>query len=315
MNKETEIQELLKAESAKDQIKQFNESKNLNTVTELITPETAKTLLENNNPNYRSMRQGKANEYAQEMLEGRWRILEDIAIDTNGNVINGQHRLQAVVSAGFPVAFRVTRGYHPDCIHYFDTSALKRSGKDALSYASSKNNIKDIYGKHVNILSFAIKSIHGGCNYKNSLHISPAQIISLAPRYEDAVLFIKEVFLNDLKDSNGIKIKELTKPLKKAGYYGAVGRCYLFYKNDVNKINKLREICDILRRQAWGRESCEYSETLQRLYNKVSTLSGGGDQTKKAYDWTAYILDSILKGKCPKRVEQLECEPFPLSLN
>lgn len=65
-----------------------------------ITPEIAQEWL-NKNPNYRKLRIARAKFYAEQMSNGRWqRTEEPICLDTDGNLVNGQHRLMAIVISG-----------------------------------------------------------------------------------------------------------------------------------------------------------------------------------------------------------------------
>ena len=69
------------------------------------TPETAMSILNNQNSlNVRSMRMSVAEKYARDMKNGGWEYSWDcIAFDKDGNLLNGQHRLKAVVISGCTV--------------------------------------------------------------------------------------------------------------------------------------------------------------------------------------------------------------------
>jgi hypothetical protein len=58
----------------------------------------------------RPVRKGAVRKYAQDMISGNWLIThEGIAWDTAGNLIDGQNRLHAVILAGKPVRFTITK--------------------------------------------------------------------------------------------------------------------------------------------------------------------------------------------------------------
>jgi hypothetical protein len=66
----------------------------------LITPEIAADMLTRNFGN-RPFRSAAVKAYAMDMKAGRWRLThEAIAVTTAGNLINGQHRLRAIVESG-----------------------------------------------------------------------------------------------------------------------------------------------------------------------------------------------------------------------
>jgi hypothetical protein len=64
-----------------------------------IGAERARELLANNNAN-RPLRKSVIRAYAAEMIAGRWKDSpQPVIVDTNGNLIDGQHRMTAVVEA------------------------------------------------------------------------------------------------------------------------------------------------------------------------------------------------------------------------
>lgn len=73
----------------------------------LITPEIAADMLTRNDGN-RPLRPRTWQGYAKDMLAGKWRQThEAIAVTTSGRLINGQHRLTAVVHSGIAQVFWV----------------------------------------------------------------------------------------------------------------------------------------------------------------------------------------------------------------
>ena len=75
-----------------------------------ITPAMAEQLL-NNNPNNRAMRQGRAEAYASDMVNGQWtECLAPIAIYDDGEVADGQHRLWAIIESGTTQEFELVTG-------------------------------------------------------------------------------------------------------------------------------------------------------------------------------------------------------------
>ena len=80
------------------------------TKAEWITPGEAEKLLEKNVGN-RKIRIGVVLKYAKDMLDDKWQFThQGIAIGSNGNIIDGQHRLSAIVYSGVPIRMLVTRG-------------------------------------------------------------------------------------------------------------------------------------------------------------------------------------------------------------
>ena len=72
-----------------------------------ITPELAKEYLIHNESN-RALRRSRVLQYAHDMKEGKWNLTgQGITFGRDGNLLDGQHRLHAVVFANVPVDFLV----------------------------------------------------------------------------------------------------------------------------------------------------------------------------------------------------------------
>lgn len=76
-----------------------------------ITPNWAAQILETRNPKNRSLNENIAKSFAVEMKAGRWAVThQGIGFNSNGDLIDGQHRLRGIVIAGVPVDMMVTTG-------------------------------------------------------------------------------------------------------------------------------------------------------------------------------------------------------------
>lgn len=75
---------------------------------QVITPELAKQYLSKNTNNYRSMSNSVVNAYATDMKTGNWKFNGDsIKFNKSGMLVDGQHRLAAIVKAGIPIQMMV----------------------------------------------------------------------------------------------------------------------------------------------------------------------------------------------------------------
>jgi hypothetical protein len=80
---------------------------------EIINPEEAQAYLDNN-AKHRPIKEKKVDAYMTEMADGRWRLNgKTICFDTDGRLLNGQHRLSAVVKSGVSLTTVVVRGLDP----------------------------------------------------------------------------------------------------------------------------------------------------------------------------------------------------------
>lgn len=78
---------------------------------EFITPRLAKEYLEKNTSNYRKLSHTTVWQYANDIENGRWQENgEAIKFDEEGTLVDGQHRLKAIVMANVPACMMVVRG-------------------------------------------------------------------------------------------------------------------------------------------------------------------------------------------------------------
>jgi hypothetical protein len=95
----------------------------------VITPIEAASILRHNNPKNRNIQTNRVARYVKEMLSGRWTENGDpIRFDVNGNLIDGQHRLSAVVGASMQQSFLVVKNVEHDAIYTIDTGKTRNAG-------------------------------------------------------------------------------------------------------------------------------------------------------------------------------------------
>lgn len=105
-----------------------------------VTPGIAQAWLGQNHGN-RNLRSRKVANYARDMLAGKWQTSGDsIKFDWNGRLIDGQHRLEAVMESGATIKILVVRGLSPEVQGVLDVN-VKRSAADALKFAGHGYNI------------------------------------------------------------------------------------------------------------------------------------------------------------------------------
>lgn len=103
-----------------------------------ITPEHAQDLLNANEGN-RTIRSRRVHQYAADMAAGRWTASHDmICVDPDGRLLNGQHRLNAVVQSGCTVRFAVQWNTPENAMPNMDTGAARSAG-DALRWEGETN--------------------------------------------------------------------------------------------------------------------------------------------------------------------------------
>ena len=105
-----------------------------------ITPTLAAHWVEQFNLRNRKMSEKIVDEYATHLLDGEWRLNgESIKFDTAGNLIDGQHRLAAVVKSGKAMTTLVVWGLDEESYETVDTGK-KRITADAMHRDGEANS-------------------------------------------------------------------------------------------------------------------------------------------------------------------------------
>lgn len=117
---------------------------------EVWTPQMAEEQLRRNASN-RKLRHHNVEQFCSAMSNGEWMINgETIKIDQQGNLIDGQHRLSAIMLLGKPIELLVHRGLSKEAFKTIDTG-MRRSKPDTLYLLGYKD---------VNQLSAAFSIVH-----------------------------------------------------------------------------------------------------------------------------------------------------------
>lgn len=155
----------------------------------LITPETAKKMLEMNTNN-RKVNDSVVYKYSREIVNGTWKedTGELIKISKNNVILDGQHRLLAVIKSNKCINFHVATEIEDDNFKVLDTGK-SRSGGDIFKLAGVKNynnvsSIIQLYNNVYNNKSNAIKAT-------NTTSLRPQELLNL---YEEQPEYWQTVF-------------------------------------------------------------------------------------------------------------------------
>ena len=251
----------------------------------LITPDTAKDILDGMN-NYRSKSQKRVSAYARIMTKGAWK-LSILLFDKDGGLLDGQHRLEAVVKSGLPQMFVVIYNWPNDSVIALDNGQNRSAGqvlKSERPDAVSTNRII---------------AMCSGIEY-----ISSGERGSVLLNYEKVDLYDKygKLATEVLSRLNG--------PLK-TGLHGIA-----FCKAILKYPEKTNEVFEAMRKL----NELDFSEPkmqgLKLYFNYVvvkGASKGGGDVRKNSYLRCARALQAYLDGQC---IDKLYCpkeDPFKLS--
>lgn len=149
----------------------------ITTSVETITPALAKQYLEKNIAN-RPKDINRLRRYVKAIAENRWKLNgESIKFNNEGHLFDGQHRLEAIVSAGKAIQTLVVRNLPRDTFITIDTGKTRTAG-DILSIEGYKNS---------NTLSAALRTYSEYLNDKVGIKTAytNAEIMDLAATYPD----------------------------------------------------------------------------------------------------------------------------------
>lgn len=155
---------------------------------ELITPEDAKRMLERTTFRNRPLRQKHVNYLADLISAGFWKINGDtIKLDVRGNVLDGQHRLHAIIKSQRPVTTLVTRGLKTSVFDAIDTGRMVRSDGNVLSIAGQKNT-KTLAATVKTVAAFdqiGHLAFSAGSSSREKHVLKAAPILGLMAEYEE----------------------------------------------------------------------------------------------------------------------------------
>lgn len=105
---------------------------------EMITPTKAAIMLKSN-PSNRNLNHSHVAFLASQMDKGRWAENgQSIVMDFHDNIVDGQHRLNAIVQSGKSIPMLVVRGVNPQTMNTIDTGRSRNAG-DVFTLNGVKN--------------------------------------------------------------------------------------------------------------------------------------------------------------------------------
>ena len=178
--------------------------------TELITPDTAKTMLQHNTNN-RPVNWAKVDEYAEIMRNGGWRLHgQGVMLDKDNNVLTGQKRLWAVIRSGVSVYMRISRGNPSDTAVLIDRGtpqssrdlAARQTGRKHSpteasiaraicvlqgTFKPSTDDLAMVLAEQADNLAAVVAMTKGGVKTKGTLMILAAAIVHRPGTLEEVV--------------------------------------------------------------------------------------------------------------------------------
>jgi hypothetical protein len=131
---------------------------NIKSEIKTITPSIAKEMIKTNIGHNRTASQSHITHLAQQMRAGQWMLNgAPIIIDESGNVIDGQHRLLAVIKSSCSIQSLIISGVESDSFMTIDTG-MKRSPGNIFQISGIKNG------------TVAASAVSGVINYRRAMN-------------------------------------------------------------------------------------------------------------------------------------------------
>jgi hypothetical protein len=160
-----------------------------------ITPEMAYDILLNRNPHNRKVREDDVIKLARELEDGNWKLTSAmVSFDKKGQLLNGQHRLNACIKAFKPIFVWVMFGADKSALSVEDTGRSRTGIGDRKKFLNIPLEIPS-----VQTLDFFI------CRKGIFRQMSPAAKEKFYKRFKDPAEFVTEYMRNCKFKSTAIR--------------------------------------------------------------------------------------------------------------
>lgn len=252
-----------------------------------ITPELALKWLEGNTHN-RPVNQAHVDRLVRDILAGRWRLThQGIAFDTEGLLIDGQHRLWAIAEASRAVVVRVFYN-EPPINRYVLDSGQRRSNLDILTITGQ---VGEITSKHLATL----RAMLAGRSSRTT-RMSPGEEAEQYEHHRHAIEFAMRHL--GTASTRGVAIA-VSRAVIARSYYSADHA-------------QLAHFCEVMRTGVATGDADMPIILLWQFLVRVHEKGRGEGARRIRYARTQWALNSFLDGRIPRRLGQSRYEFFPL---
>jgi len=264
----------------------------LNDFRAVVTPAIAAYWLQHHNNINRKLRANNQNRYARLMKSGLWgQTHQGIAFDWNGEMIDGGHRLEAIVESGMAQEILITVGLDPGVRGFVDQGA-PRSIADVARLSENGHLVCGIAASTGWAAWRAMVGHLGG--RPNRAH---PEVISFANAHRDAGLFAMRAFGEHPK-CTGILVGPIV---------ACVARAFYHYQNTEALKVFVQVLCTGIMRHP-------SHESAVRCRNKLltATIGKNSNANTQKYSITARGISAHMEGRIITRFQPYSEEPYPL---
>lgn len=195
-----------------------------------ITPDMARQMLMSNMKCNRPVQKATVHSYARMMKSGRWNLThQGIAFDENGELVDGQHRLNAVIEANVPVQMNVTRNVRRAPGEMFTIDMGRRR---TYSNVTQMSGIEDPVYRNAGIYVSAYMRYKMRGGHK----ADPAEIVDYIDRHYDDVKRLSEY----VTGTHGHRLRDGTRRLP--GIVGAAVLSAIYRGENADALNKFVQV-------------------------------------------------------------------------
>jgi hypothetical protein len=252
-----------------------------------VSPELALKWLEGNTHN-RPINHAHVNALVRDIKAGRWRVThQGIAFDAEGLLIDGQHRLWAIVEANQAVRVRAFYNEPLENKQFVDCGK-RRTNLDILHLTGDLGEVTD---RQLATLRAMLAGQSG-----TSLRMTPSEEAEQYRRHHEAVDFA-------IRHLGNSRVKGIATATVRA----VIARAY-YYVNPED----LKHFCDVLQSGLATTNADVSVSMLFQFLLRTSEACKKDSIRRLRYMKTEWALDAYLDGKHPKRLCGSNDELFPL---
>ena len=254
----------------------------------LVTPEWAKDVMANRNPNNRRITPPRISKYGRVMAAGKWKVNnDDICFDWDGNLLNGQHRLSAVIWAKTSVVMSFKFGMDPSCLSTIDEGKARSNLDIARLTGRSRAT-----SKAMSAVRFMFEMRKKGDT------ASREEILDAYDRLLDGLQFTTTIISRS--------------PYARSPVHAAIVRAYYFYLGDSNKIERLSQFCQILNDGTWSGNVKDTAATHMRQFIDRNCDAHAGPNRREFYHKMENAISRFMDELPTSKLYEARDEIYPL---
>lgn len=218
----------------------MNNSNAINVTIELVTPQQALQMLQHNYGN-RPLRKSFVDQYVDDILRGKWKLShQGIAISKEGRLLDGQHRLTAIVESGISIQMVIARNVDEASFFVMDRGKTRSLRDilndepkviDACAFIARMHGLRSVEPHHIqDVVSvcgpFIHKLLHvvgGAKSGRSPAPIRAAAALRMMQCHEDYVSCQWKAFVTLDFDSMSTSIKSFYRQIAESSSGGISG--------------------------------------------------------------------------------------------